>query len=219
MREMNIDLHTTARKDTAFIELVRDSREMKSTREVPGMPVSACASLQQPGHSGIRILTPRIDLHPSLGSAPREAARERERCTSGGRHICRMRSRVSFTPLGMQGFDRDSCGPPDSKGNSRSSAATQQKRPAGPGSCTLKRARFTTRGRRNAGTRSPIFLLFSRGDCQEHQALRCQLWWAWPPPEGRLWWGWRNQCVIGSAAAAGIGVGLEPLGASPHPQN
>lgn len=179
------------------------------------MPHSACAGLQQPGHAKDRFA-------PFFGIRSKRGGGARERCTSGRRHICRMRSRVSFTPLGMQGFDRDSCGPPDSKGNSRSFAATQQKRPARPGSYTLKRARFTTRARRNAGTQSPFFLLFSGKDCQEHQALRCRLWWAWPPPEGRLWWGWRNQCVIGSAAAAaaaGIGVGLEPLGASPHPQN
>lgn len=69
---------------------------------------------------------------------------------------------------------------------------------APPGSCTFKRARFTSRA-----INAQVHNLSS---CQEHQAL---VLGGWPPAAGQLW---GRQCVTGSAA--GISLALGPLGAS-----
>lgn len=84
-----------------FINLVRDAREIKSLTEIPGMSVSASNSWC------ILVYFKARDkvAHFFWISSKRGGGARVDWCKSGGRHICRMQSRVSFTPLGMHGFD------------------------------------------------------------------------------------------------------------------
>lgn len=102
-------MHATARKEATC------TREIKSVRGIPGM--SRLPAQASNSWCILLCFQAKDRFAPFFWIWSRRGGGARvDWCASGGRHICRMQWRVSFTPLGRHGFD---------SGSFRSLACTQ----------------------------------------------------------------------------------------------